>query len=188
MAVIFLGIILFLVAILSFVFYLQLLKLNRNANSSLSEIEENLSLRAELIGSLSNQIKQQIDDSDEIIEDLINSKKEMLYASTVQDLSLGDKHFIESFFDLMANKKLKSELFSNHEFRESTKKLLSYEKNLQRARKQYDSDIRLVNKKLESFPIKYFNKIFKSFDPRPLYDFGYQERTKVKKLLKLNYE
>lgn len=186
--IIVLVIILIFFALIFFFFYRPVLKLNREANGYYAEIEDNLALRADLAKKISFIIKDELKDSNEIISGFFNSEKIISKAINVSDISQGDALFINTFYKLLTAYSMPNSLKADYTFCNLIFNVLKIENNLKESRMAYNSIAVIINKKLNNPLLSKINKIFCRFPIRQEYELGNSEKSKISKLLKINYE
>jgi len=174
------------VSIIGF-FYFKVLNLNIQANTFLSEIEDGLLVRANMIKAIDDLIQEKLDNSEEIFQDFTKSEKTILHATNISELSSGDKLFIQTLFDLLINSRLPKALKSELSFQRLVIELLKTEENLQKSREAYNVTISLIEKQSKTPFFSIMNQLVGHFPPRPLYELG-PAKSKVLRLLKLGYE
>ncbi|HAS72973.1 MAG TPA: LemA family protein [Clostridiales bacterium UBA8960] len=157
------GVIVLIVVILGSTFvskYNQLVKLDEDVNMSLSQIDNQLQRRNDLIPNLVETVKAYAAHEEEIFTAIAEARSALIGATGVQDKAEADAAMTSSLSRLLAIAENYPDLKANQNFLALQDELAGTENRIAFARQDYNTVAASFNRVARSFPMMMFAKMF----------------------------
>lgn len=139
--------------------YNQLVVLDEEVNMSLSQIDNQLQRRNDLIPNLVESVKAFAKQEKEIFESVANARAAMMSAGTVEQKDAASAELTGSLSRLIAISESYPELKSDENFRQLSDELAGTENRIATARMDYNTVARQYNSIAKRFPMNMFAKM-----------------------------
>jgi len=151
MTQIILGIVILLALWIIFAFN-DLVKLKNRAKESWADIDVQLKRRYDLIPNLVETVKGYASHEREVFEKVIEARSRAMGAKTIKEKGEAENFLSSTLKSLLAVVENYPELKTSQNFLELQRELRDTEDKIQAARRFYNSNVRGLNIKVESFP------------------------------------
>jgi len=151
MTQIILGIVILLALWIIFAFN-DLVKLKNRAKESWADIDVQLKRRYDLIPNLVETVKGYASHEREVFEKVIEARSRAMGAKTIKEKGEAENFLSSTLKSLLAVVENYPELKTSQNFLELQRELRDTEDKIQAARRFYNSNVRDLNIKVESFP------------------------------------
>jgi len=151
MTQIILGIVILLALCIIFAFN-DLVKLKNRAKESWADIDVQLKRRYDLIPNLVETVKGYASHEREVFEKVIEARSRAMGAKTIKEKGEAENFLSSTLKSLLAVVENYPELKTSQNFLELQRELRDTEDKIQAARRFYNSNVRDLNIKVESFP------------------------------------
>ncbi|HYE09939.1 MAG TPA: LemA family protein [Patescibacteria group bacterium] len=131
----------------------SLVNLSEDVNASWGDVEVQYQRRADLIPNLVETVKAQAIKEQEIFTQIADARAKLAGASTVQDKISANNEVSSVLGRLLAITENYPELKQNQGFQDLRVQLESTENQIAVARKYYNDNVKVYNKKVKTFPI-----------------------------------
>lgn len=140
--------------------YNSLVTLNEDVDASLSQIDNQLQRRNDLIPNLVETVKAYAAQETEIFNNIAESRAKLIGATGVTDKANADAELTGSLSRLLAISENYPDLKSNANFMQLSDELAGTENRIAVARQDYNTVAASYNKVAKSFPMNIFAKMF----------------------------
>lgn len=140
--------------------YNQLIVLDEEVNMSLSQIDNQLQRRNDLIPNLVETVKAFATQEREIFENVSNARAAMMNAGTVEEKEAANAELTGSLSRLIAISENYPDLKSDANFRQLSDELAGTENRIATARMDYNNVARKYNSIAKRFPMNMFAGMF----------------------------
>lgn len=130
----------------------SLVDLSENINAALGDIEVQYQRRADLIPNIVETVKAQAIKEQEIFTQIAEARAKLAGAATVQEQAAADAEVSSVLGRLLAITENYPELKQNEAFKELRVELEGTENRIAVARKYYNDNVKVYNKKIKVFP------------------------------------
>lgn len=149
--------------------YNQLVTLNEEVSVSLSQIDNQLQRRNDLIPNLVETVKGYAAQEKEIFESIAEARSKLIGATGVTEKSEADSELSGALSRLLAISENYPDLKSNQNFIQLADELAGTENRIAVARQDYNTVAADFNKVSKSFPMNLFAKMF-GFEPAAYFE------------------
>ncbi|MCD6429296.1 LemA family protein [bacterium] len=158
-----------------------LVKLKNRAKEAWSDIEVQLKRRYNLIPSLVETVKGYAAHEREVLEKVTEARAKAMGAQTMKEKGEAENFLSQTLKSLFAVVENYPDLKASQNFLELQRELRDTEDKIQAARRFYNSNVRDLNIKIESFPTNIIAKLFgfKKMDLFEIEEAGEREVPKV---------
>ena len=140
--------------------YNSLVGMNEEVKTALSQIDNQLQRRNDLIPNLVETVKQYAAQEEEIFIGVSEARAKLAGATTIAEQAEGDAELNSALSRLLAISENYPELKSNQNFIQLQDELAGTENRISVARKDYNDAAKVYNKKVRSFPMVIFAGMF----------------------------
>lgn len=140
--------------------YNTLVQLNEDVSMSLSQIDNQLQRRNDLIPNLVETVKGFAEQEKEIFESVADARAAMMGAGSVEDKAEADAQLTGALSRLIAISESYPELKSDANFRQLADELAGTENRIAFARQDYNDVARRFNSTAKQFPMNIFAGMF----------------------------
>ena len=172
------------VVVLWFVFiYNGFIRLINRAKEAWSDIDVQLKRRYDLIPNLIETVKGYAAHEKDVLEKVTQARNMAMGAQTVEEHGQSENMLTGALKSLFAVSESYPDLKANQNFLELQRELSDTENKIQAARRFYNTNVRDLSIKMESFPSNIISKMFK-FEKR---DFFELEEEAAKEPVKVDF-
>ncbi len=132
--------------------YNNLISLNENVESKLSDVGVQLERRADLIPNLVNTVKGYIEHEQTIIDSIANSRTKMINATTINEKNEANNELTAALNNLYVIIENYPDLKADDSFIQLQDELAGTENRIAVARRDYNDAVMDYNKTIKSFP------------------------------------
>lgn len=140
--------------------YNSLVTKNENVQTALSEIDNQLQRRNDLIPNLVATVKQYAAQEEDIFTEVANARSRLIGANTVAEQAEGDAELSGALSRLLAISESYPELKSNQNFIQLQDELAGTENRIAVARRDYNEVSKNYNTSIRRFPTNIFAGLF----------------------------
>jgi len=158
-----------------------LVKLKNRAKEAWSDIEVQLKRRYNLIPSLVETVKGYAAHEREVLEKVTEARAKAMGAQTMKEKGEAENFLSQTLKSLFAVVENYPDLKASQNFLELQRELRDTEDKIQAARRFYNSNVRDLNIKIESFPTNIIAKLF-GFKKMDLFEIEEAEEREVPKV------
>ncbi len=159
--------------------YNGFVKLRNMVREAFSTMDVYMKKRYDLIPNLVETVKGYAQHEKTTLENVISARNSAINASSVKDRIESENALAGTLRSLFALAEAYPDLKANTNFVELQKQLQSVEADIANSRKYYNSVVRSLNTKVESFPSSIVASIF-GFRQEPMFEISSDERQNVK--------
>ena len=141
--------------------YNGFIRLRTRAEEAWSDIDVQLKRRYELIPNLINTVKGYMDHERETLESVTKARTAAMGAGTVGEQAASENMLTDALKSLFAVSESYPDLKANENFLELQRELTDTENKIQASRRFYNTNVRDLNIKIDSFPSNIIAGIFK---------------------------
>lgn len=141
--------------------YNGFIRLINRAKEAWADIDVQLKRRYDLIPNLVNAVKGYASHEAKVLEEVTKARVSAMGAGNLKDKSEAENMLSGALKSLFAVAESYPDLKANQNFLELQKELSDTENKIQAARRFYNSNVRDLNTRVESFPAKIIAGIFK---------------------------
>jgi len=161
--------------------YNSLVKLRNRAKEAWADIDVQLKRRYNLIPNLVETVKGYAAHEREIFEKVADARSRAMGAKTPKERGEAENYLSQTLKSLFAISERYPDLQASKNFLELQRELRDTEDKIQAARRFYNSNVRDLNIKIESFPANLIASIFK-FKKMELFELEESEERAVPKV------
>ncbi|GIN99246.1 hypothetical protein J6TS1_51160 [Siminovitchia terrae] len=125
-----------------------------------SQIENQLQRRADLIPNLVNTVKGYAKHEDKVLGDIADARSRLIGANTVQEQADADASLSNALSRLLVISENYPELKADKQFTQLMDELAGTENRIAVARKDYNDQVTIYNKKVRQFPGRIVASVF----------------------------
>ena len=155
--------------------YNGFVKLVNRAKEAWSDIDVQLKRRYDLIPNLVETVKAYAKHEKEAFENVSKARAAAMGAEGMQDKAQAENMLTGALKSLFAVSEAYPDLKANENFVELQRELTDTENKIQASRRFYNTNVRDLNTKLESFPDNVVGNMFK-FEPRDFFELDENEQ------------
>ncbi len=159
--------------------YNGFVRLRNMVREAYSTMDVYMKKRYDLIPNLVETVKGYAQHEKSTLENVISARNSAINASSVKDRIEGENALTGTLRSLFALAESYPDLKANSNFVELQKQLQSVEADIANSRKYYNSVVRSMNTKVESFPSSIVASIF-GFRQEPMFEISSDERQNVR--------
>ncbi len=137
-----------------------MVRLEENVNMSLSQIDNQLQRRNDLIPNLVETVKGYAAQEREIFESVSEARSKLIGAGSTAEKAAADQELTGSLSRLLAISESYPDLKSDANFRQLSDELAGTENRIAFARQDYNSAVRDYNEKRNQLPMRFFASAF----------------------------
>lgn len=161
-------------------YYNELVKLRHRANESWSDIDVSLKRRYDLIPNLVETVKAYAAHEQQTLERVIQARNMAMNASSTADKMKTENELSQTLKSIFALSENYPELKANENFKQLQSELVDTENKIQASRRFYNTNVRDLNIKIDTFPTNLIANMF-SFKKMSLFEIeNKEERENVK--------
>lgn len=176
-----LAIILVLLAYVALV-YNSLVSLKNRVKEAWADIDVQLKRRYDLIPNLVETVKGYATHEDKVLADVTEARSRAISAGSLEDKAQAENMLTGALKSLFAVSEAYPDLKANQNFLELQRELSDTENKIQSARRFYNTNVRDMNTKVESFPGNIIAGLFK-FNPEKFFELAESEAREPVKVL-----
>ncbi|HBZ10633.1 MAG TPA: LemA family protein [Bacillus bacterium] len=161
-----LGTIIGILVVLALVFvplfgsYNGFVNAEENVEQQYSQIENQLQRRADLIPNLVNTVKGYAKHEENVLGDIADARSRLIGAKTVQEQAEADASLSNAISRLLVISENYPELKADKQFTQLMDELAGTENRIAVARKDYNDQVTIYNKKVRQFPGRIVASVF----------------------------
>lgn len=140
--------------------YNKIVAERENVNNSYAEIQTQLQRRADLIPNLVNTVKAYNVHEERVMSEIANARASLVGAKTSVDQAKADSTLTNALSRLLAISENYPNLKADRQFRELMYELSGTENRIAVARRDYNNEVAIYNKEIETFPGSIFAGMF----------------------------
>lgn len=158
-----------LLVVLAIFIYNSLVTARVRVEESWSDITVQLKRRYDLIPNLINTVKGYAKHERETLDSVTNARANAMKSQTVGETAKSDNMFQEALKSLFAVAESYPDLKANENFKQLQEELVDTEDKVQAARRFYNTSVRDLNTKIQTFPTSILAGMFK-FNEREFFE------------------
>lgn len=157
-----LPLIIFIIAVLAFVWYLynSIIVAKLRVSESLSQIDVQLKRRADLIPNLVETVKGYAKHEKELFEKVTKERSNLVSAKSIEEKAKVNNQLTETFKSIFAVAESYPALRASENFMQLQEEVSDTENKIAYSRQFYNSNVLDYNTKLKVFPNVFFAKLF----------------------------
>ena len=140
--------------------YNEMVSLNEDANTKLSQIDTALQRRADLIPNLVNTVKGYMKHEEKVINDISTARSNLVSANNVNEKSKANNELTKAINNLFLIVERYPDLKANTNFINLQDELAGTENRIAVARKDYNEAVKTYNVYIKEFPNNLIAKLF----------------------------
>lgn len=160
--------------------YNSLVTLRVRVDEAWSDINVQLKRRLDLIPNLVETVKGYASHESGVFQDVTEARASVMSAKGVRETAAAENQFEGTLKNLFAVAEAYPDLKASKNFSELQQELVDTEDKIQASRRFYNSGVRDLNTKIQTFPVNAVASLFK-FTPREFYDVSDSEREAAQK-------
>lgn len=184
-ALIIVGVVVLLIAIIIAGMYNSLVKLNTRVDEAWSDITVQLKRRADLIPNLVETVKGYAKHESEAIKQVSDARAKMMGARSVASTAEADRSMLGALSRIMAVSESYPDLKADKNFQQLSSELTDTEDKVQASRRFYNAGVKDLNTKISIFP---YNILFHSFKKREFYNVDEKEYDRIEKAPEVKFD
>jgi LemA protein len=166
--------------------YNSFIRLINRVKEAWSDIEVQLKRRYDLIPNLVEVVKGYAKHETEAFEKVTNARTTALSAQSVKEKEAADNVVTSALKSIFAIAEAYPQLRAVESFVNLQNELADTENKIQAARRFYNSNVMVLNTRIESFPYNLVAKLF-NFQPREFFELEESEVSKAKEPVKVKF-
>jgi len=174
-------IVIILIAVWIFTAYNSFVKLTNQAKEAWADIDVQLKRRYDLIPNLVETVKGYATHEREVLEKVTEARTRAMGAKTIKERGEAENYLSETLKTLFAVVENYPDLKASANFLELQRETRDTEDKIQAARRFYNSNVRDLNIKVESFPANVIASLFK-FKKMDLFELAVAEEREAPKV------
>lgn len=175
-----------MVAIFFWALYNSLIRLKLRVDEAWSDITIQLKRRMDLIPNLIETVKGYAKHEASVFEKVTEARSAVLGAKSVKETAKAEGQFEQALKSIFAVAEAYPDLKASQNFVELQNELVDTEDKIQAARRFYNSGVRDLNTKMQSFPNNLFVKMLK-FEERDFFELDEQSQKVADQPVKVQF-
>lgn len=154
------GVVILLIAIISFAYYNKFVRLIHQIDNSLAQIDVQLRKRADLVPNLINSVKGYMKHEKSIMKDVNEARKALISARGIEQKVKAGNQLQEALKSIFAIAENYPDLKANQNFLHLQQELSAIEDKVAYARQYYNDGVMSFNMAISTIPGKWFASLY----------------------------